>query len=58
MVEVAYWENGFGEELSSRVRARFNADDGKPYVVVYEGYRLREFIILAESDCIVIRKES
>jgi hypothetical protein len=57
MVEIAYWMNGLGEELSSRVRARFESDDGTPHIVVYEGHRRREFIVLAVSDCIVVRKE-
>jgi len=57
-VLVAYWLNGLGEELSSRVRAAFVADDGTPYVVVYDGHRRREFIILKESDCIAVRRES
>lgn len=57
LVTVAYWHNSRGEELSSRVRARFHSDAGEPYVVVYHG-QLREFVCIADEDCIAIRRET
>lgn len=59
---VAYWENNFGEECSSRVRASFIEPEsevtGGPitWLVVYN-WRTCGFIVINQADCITIRHE-
>lgn len=57
---VAYWTNGLGEEMSSRVYSEFHnpevGNDGR-HVVVWD-WRSRTFLVLHETDCIAIRNET
>lgn len=57
MNKVAYWINGLGEEMSSRVHARFTHGEHS-FVVVHdwrEGTRGHGFIVMDETDLIALR---
>lgn len=59
-ITVAYWINGLGEEMSSRVHAEYS-HGGRGYVVVHdwrEGTRGHGFIVLERNAALVIRKET
>lgn len=55
-VLVAYWHNGLGEEMSSRVRTSFTDEEGETRLAVYS-WRERDFILIKQSDCIAVRHE-
>jgi len=60
MVKVAYWMNGLGEEMSSRVHAEFN-DGDRHFIVVHdwrEGTRGHGFIVLDRADGVLVRMET
>lgn len=60
MIEVAYWTNGLGEEMSSRVHARFEHGEAA-FLVVHdwrEGMRGHGFIVLEHTEAVIVRKES
>lgn len=60
-VKVAYWENCYGEEMSSRVHSEFSQGDSH-FVVVHdwrEGMRGHGFIVLdREADMVHVRMET
>lgn len=61
-IKVAYWRNGFGEEMSSRVHTEFSHGDAA-FVVVHdwrEGTQGHGFIVLERGrhDTLEVRMET
>ena len=59
-VSVAYWTNGLGEEMSSRVHAYWQHGDGE-FIVVHdwrEGTRGHGFIVLEMHKVDTLRLET
>lgn len=59
-IPIAYWTNGFGEEMSSRVHAEFT-HGGDRFLVVHdwrEGSRGHGFIVLELTDAVTFRMET
>lgn len=60
-VKVAYWSNGLGEEMSSRVHAEFEAYGDRHFIVVHdwrEGSRGHGMIVLERNESVTVRMES
>ena len=58
--KIAYWINGLGEEMSSRVHSTFQDNSGESYIVVHdwrEGTRGHGFVVHAVSRWDVIVRE-
>ena len=59
MVKMAYWTNGLGEEMSSRVYAEWGCYDGYFYVVYdWRETRACGFIVMAQEDFSLMRMEN
>ena len=59
MQTIAYWTNGFGEEMTSRVYAEFEHGVSR-FIVVHdwrEGTRGHGFVVLEVTPEIIVRKE-
>lgn len=60
MFKIAYWTNGYGEDMSSRVHAEYSHGDSH-FIVVHnwrEGTRGHGFIVLERDEDVIVRMET